>query len=87
MSYIPTAPPAGTAEQKAVTDWIEQELKAIAAALTEIDGLRIPILSVSPGRPRSGMIAYADSVNWNPGSGAGFYGFVYSGSVSSWQRF
>ena len=87
MSYLPTTPPQGTGEQKALTDWVEVELKAIATAFAEIGDLRIPVLSVSPGRPRSGMVAYADSVNWNPGSGAGFYGFVYSGSVSSWQRF
>ena len=87
MSYLPTTPPQGTGEQKALTDWIEGELKAIAAAIVEIDGLRIPVLSVSPARPRSGMVAYADSVSWNPGSGAGFYGFVGAGGVSSWQRF
>ena len=83
MSYQPAAPPAGTEEYKALTDWVEGELKAIAAALVEIDGLKIPILSVSPAKPRSGMVAYADSVSWNPGSGAGFYGFV----GSSWRMF
>ena len=80
MSYVPGSPPQGVTDQ-ALRDWMERELTAIASALREIDGLKVPVLSVSPAKPRSGDVAYADSVNWNPGSGAGFYGYV----GSSWR--
>ena len=29
--------------------------------------------SSEPNSPNDGMIAYADGVNWNPGSGSGLY--------------
>jgi len=34
---------------------------------------------VAPIKPREGMLVYADGVNWNPGSGAGYY--VYYGGA------
>jgi hypothetical protein len=33
----------------------------------------------APGKPQDGMIVKADGTHWDPGSGAGFYG--YSGSA------
>ena len=33
----------------------------------------------TPEKPQDGMIVKADGTHWNPGSGAGFYG--YSGSA------
>lgn len=39
-------------------------------------------LSVSPKKPRDGMVVMADGVNWNPsGSGAGYYGY----RAGSWR--
>ena len=87
MTYRPAAPPPMPEDQSSLSDWIETELQAIADALAEMDDLRVTVRSTSPLRPRSGMVTYADSVNWNPGSGAGFYGYTYSGSISSWTRF
>ena len=34
---------------------------------------------VAPTKPREGDIRLADGTNWNPGTGAGFYGY-YGGS-------
>lgn len=42
--------------------------------------LRVKPQSSSPGFTNAGTVAYADGTNWDPGSGAGFYG--YDGS--SW---
>jgi len=33
----------------------------------------------APGKPQDGMVVKADGTHWDPGSGAGFYG--YSGSA------
>lgn len=35
----------------------------------------------APGKPQDGMIVKADGTHWNPGSGAGYYGYT-SGSWS-----
>ena len=42
----------------------------------------LPITTVAPSKPRTGMIRYADGTAWNPGPGAGVY--VYTGS--SWSK-
>src|SRR6187399_2158606 len=30
----------------------------------------------APVKPREGLLVYADGVNWNPGSGPGYYSYV-----------
>ena len=37
--------------------------------------LQVDVLTDAPLSPVNGMLAYADGTNWNPGSGAGFYGY------------
>ena len=37
------------------------------------------IWHVAPGKPREGMLVYADGTDWNPGSGAGYYVY-YAGA-------
>ena len=32
----------------------------------------------APDKPQDGMVVKADGTNWNPGSGAGFYGYYGS---------
>ena len=32
-------------------------------------------LNVAPAKPREGMVVLADGVSFNPGAGAGFYGY------------
>lgn len=55
---------------------IEQELQAIAEAMQfPRPELLLGMLYVAPTKPRDGMIVLADGVNWNPGSGAGYYGY------------
>lgn len=38
-------------------------------------GLRVPVQTAAPASPVNGDIAYADGAGWNPGAGAGFYGY------------
>lgn len=38
--------------------------------------LKLPVLTAAPAALADGTIAYADGTSWNPGSGAGFYGYV-----------
>lgn len=55
---------------------IDQELRAVAEAMQQPnEALYLAMLYVEPAKPRDGMIALADGANWNPGSGAGYYGY------------
>jgi parallel beta-helix repeat protein len=37
--------------------------------------MNLPVLTAAPSSPANGAIAYADGSGWNPGAGAGFYGY------------
>ena len=82
MKYTPTAPPAVSDDMRSITDWLMRELENIGRAFQEQDHVQLVVRSTSIERARSGMLTYADSVNWNPGSGAGFYGYV----ATSWVK-
>ena len=75
MAYSPTPMDPGNLPR-----WLQYEHEAIAR---EWDATRdaIPLrqLAAAPSKPRTGMIVYADGVNWNPGSGEGAY--VYDGTT------
>ena len=71
--YAPTQVPA-TAD--ALPAYLARELQALAQSLVSVKEFEIlKTLNVAPIRPREGMIVKADGTNWNPGSGAGFYGY------------
>lgn len=58
------------------------EFQRIAQALQEQNEvLRLGTTYVAPSKPRSGDIRLADGTQWNPGSGAGFYGYYGSAWV------
>ncbi len=61
--------------------WLRAEFEKIEKAFVDFDYLQLKELNVEPTKPRSGMLVLADGSNWNPGSGAGFYGY-YGGSWS-----
>ncbi len=55
---------------------IAQELQNIAEAMqAPRSELLLATLYVAPPKPRDGTVVLADGVNWNPGSGAGYYGY------------
>lgn len=66
--YIPGPIPT-TAES-----WLVRELQTISqATYGAAPYIQMEPRAVEPDKPREGMLAFADGVNWNPGSGAGVY--------------
>lgn len=77
MTYSPLLPPGvGDARFGAALEYVYRELRRLEE---ELKLLQLPELSVEPKKPRVGMIVLADGTNWNPGAGAGFYGY-YGGA-------
>jgi hypothetical protein len=72
MAYEPMRPPEETDPELA--RYLMDELRRIAENFQAVSELQLDELNVEPVRPRDGMIKLADGTNWNPGSGAGFYG-------------
>lgn len=68
MQYTPTP----------IASWdaLNLELQRVSLKLAEpADFLSVGMLYAPPTKPRDGMIVLADGTAWNPGSGAGFYGY------------
>lgn len=73
MRYEPE-PLAPSSIDPGLGTYVERELSRIAFALREVEGIRLAVLHVAPKRPRDGMVILVDGTDFNPGSGAGFYG-------------
>ncbi len=58
-----------------VAAYLHEEFQKIAVAFLRIENIHLVELNEEPSKPRTGMIVLADGTNWNPGSGAGFYGY------------
>ncbi len=55
---------------------VQQELEQVSRAMSEPnDMLLLDMRYVAPAKPRDGMVVLADGVNFNPGSGGGYYGY------------
>ena len=57
-------------------DWWRRELEHLEQAFGTV---QLKELYAEPSRPRTGMVVLADGSSWDPGSGAGFYGY-YGGN-------
>lgn len=75
MSYRRTLPTQITKLEELV-EYVTAELSLIERGF---NSLQLATLYAEPARPRDGMIVLADGTAWNPGSGAGYYGY-YGGS-------
>ena len=73
MLYSPRIVPEG--DEESLRTFFTEELRLIAAALESVENIELVELHVAPVRAREGMIVLADGTNWDPGSGAGFYGY------------
>ncbi len=72
MTYRAGLPPKAVEQLGA---YVEEQLTEVSENLDTIDNLTLVELHAEPVRPRTGMVVLADGTDWNPGSGAGFYGY------------
>lgn len=78
MSYISprlSLPPGVTPEVEDIVTQLQRELDIIADTFKGLAYLQLKEVHVAPTRPRKGMVVLADGTDWNPGSGAGYYGY------------
>lgn len=55
----------------------DEELYRLAQALSAPQPfIQLATTYAPPAKPQEGMIMQADGTRWNPGSGAGFYGYI-----------
>lgn len=77
--YAPKLVPPNSTDLPA---FLQQELQSIAQAIAQEDEfITLSMRYTAPQKPRTGMVVLADGVSWNPGSGAGFYGYYGSAWV------
>lgn len=73
MSWQPEPVPRSLEELLA---YLEREFQRLAGELQSgIEAIILPELHVEPSKPREGMVVLADGSDWDPGSGAGYYGY------------
>jgi hypothetical protein len=73
MAYIPSDRPLDSEQLGA---YLSNELQRISREFQSSQPFAIiDTLYAAPLKPREGMIVKADGTTWNPGSGAGFYGY------------
>lgn len=77
--YRKGIPPEVSAEMQNFAEYTNKELAGIQQALAEKDLITLVELARVPDKLQTGMIVLADGTNWDPGSGAGFYGY-YGGA-------
>lgn len=71
--YVPNNVPSDPAK---IPEFLNQELLNLQKALYGPSSfLRLDKQYVAPSRIFEGMVVLADGAQWNPGSGAGFYGY------------
>ncbi len=73
MKFQPTAVPS---DVPGLRWWIADALRQVADTLAEPEFVRLHLSprNAEPERVSDGDLVYANGVDWNPGSGAGFYG-------------
>lgn len=72
MDYKPRSPPTITNVDD-LRSWVEDELIAVASAMSETIALELRQVGRAPDKPREGMIISANGTTFNPGGGAGAY--------------
>lgn len=79
MAYRFTMPPQDVASLPA---YLAREFGNVANGFNDpANSLQLNPLGVAPGKPRTGLVVYANGSTWNPGAGAGVY--VYTGAAWS----
>lgn len=76
-TYQPENPPEGL--PPGLGDYLKREFLRISAAFDDPRTLVLDPTTATPTKPREGQIRLADGSGWNPGAGAGYYGY-YGGA-------
>ena len=73
MRYVKRQATPVTLEQ--LTRYVQEEFRQIQLAFLNIDiqTMKLVELHKEPDKPETGIIAFADGVDWNPGAGRGLY--------------
>lgn len=74
--YQPEAFAGAPDDSSLIIAWMTRELQKVSSAFELGVSRSVEVLNVAPAKPREGMFASADGVNWNPGSGAGPYMYI-----------
>lgn len=72
--YTPESPPI-TVEAE-LQEYLIRELSRVGDSIRFAEEIILSNTNVAPTKPSEGTILYADGVNFNPGSGEGFYGYI-----------
>lgn len=84
--YATQPPPRGDLD--ATRAWLEEELERIRGALDAIYDGEMEGNRIAPTNPRNGTLAVTIPGGWDPGGGAGFYGYVTTTTASgTWVKF
>lgn len=76
---VDVAPPTST-EPADIIAWAQRVVENLMFQLNNgIPRIRYREMHTVPSKPREGDVFFADGVDWNPGSGQGFYGY-YGGA-------
>lgn len=54
---------------------LERQFRKVAEAIDLPLIFQFSESHVEPGKPRDGMVVLADGTDWDPGAGAGYYGY------------
>lgn len=81
MSYQRLTPPEIASVQDLLV-YLLRELEAIERGINQIGMTEFTEMHKPPTKLRTGMVVLADGTDWNPGSGAGFYGYY----GSAWHK-
>lgn len=62
-------------------EFSREDVLRVQQVVQATDLVHLDTTTVAPTKPRAGDVRLADGTNWDPGSGAGFYGY-YGGAWS-----
>lgn len=73
--YVPEPFQPTDPKLSALTTYLLRELQRVGDSIGAIDSVILQKRFRAPDHVKDGMIVLADGTSWDPGSGAGFYGY------------
>lgn len=75
LNSVQYAPGLVPSDPTQLSQFLNNELRSIAAAILRLADGHLDKSNVAPTKPRDGDLRYADGTAWNPGSGQGIYAY------------